>query len=67
MIDQKYFNQSRRKLLEIYYSERAIANLDLQYENKIKKLFHGKNQQEKYLHEKGVTAILKEMGIKYEN
>jgi hypothetical protein len=67
MIDEKEFNHSRKRILEIYHSERAIANLDIQYENKIKKLFRGKNQQEKYLHEKGVTAILKEMGIRYEN
>ena len=63
MIDEKHFNNSRKKLLEIYYSERAIANLDLVYDNQFRKLFRGKNKQEKYLHEKGLSAILKEIGI----
>lgn len=65
MINEKFFNHSRKKLLEIYHSERAIANLDLQYDNKIRKSFRGKNQQERYLHEKGLIAILKEIGIRH--
>jgi hypothetical protein len=64
MIDEKEFNQSRRKLLEIYYSERAIANLDLQYDNKFRKIFCNEESKEKYLYKKGLLKILKEIGIK---
>jgi hypothetical protein len=58
------FNHIRKKLLEIYFSERAIANLDLTHENRIRKIFRSEKSKEKYIHKKGLTVLLGEIGIK---
>ena len=63
MINETSFNHSRRRLLEIYHTERAIANLDLIHSSRIKKVFRTSETSESYLHKRGVHAVLRELGI----
>ena len=63
MINETSFNHTRKKLVEIYHSERARANLDLVYASKLRKLFTSKYAKESYLHKQGINAVLKEIGI----